>query len=125
MARREGAARVQQELLPLLIHADRLADKTFVDLIVQMATDTGVEAFLRQHAALMARGDNRPLLSGIRCPTLVLVGRQDVLTPLELSEEMAGAIPGARLQVIEDCGHLSTLEQPDAVNHALRAWLTH
>jgi pimeloyl-ACP methyl ester carboxylesterase len=125
MARREGAARVQQELMPLLIHADRLADKTFVDLIVQMATDTGVEAFLRQHAALMARGDNRPLLSGIRCPTLVLVGRQDVLTPLELSEEMAGAIPGARLQVIEDCGHLSTLEQPDAVNHALRAWLTH
>ena len=123
MARREGVARVQQELMPLLIHTDRLADKAFVDLIVQMAVDTGVEAFLRQHAALMARGDNRPLLPDIRCPTLVLIGRQDILTPLELSEEIAAAIPGAQLEIIDDSGHLSTLEQPDAVNRTLRRWL--
>jgi pimeloyl-ACP methyl ester carboxylesterase len=124
LAEREGVGRVQEELMPLLIHKDRLADKPFVDLIVQMAVDTGVEAFLRQHAALMARRDNRPLLPDIRCPTLALVGRQDTLTPLELSEEIAAAIPGAQLKIIEDCGHLSTLEQPDAVNRALRAWLT-
>jgi pimeloyl-ACP methyl ester carboxylesterase len=123
MARREGVARVQQELTPLLIHTDRLADKAFVDLIVQMAVDTGVEAFLRQHAALMARGDNRPLLPDIRCPTLVLIGRQDILTPLELSEEIAAAIPGAQLEIIDDSGHLSTLEHPDAVNRTLRRWL--
>ena len=123
MARREGVARVQQELMPLLIHTDRLADKAFVDLIVQMAVDTGLEAFLRQHAALMARGDNRPLLPDIRCPTLVLIGRQDILTPLELSEEIAAAIPGAQLEIIDDSGHLSTLEQPDAVNRTLRRWL--
>jgi pimeloyl-ACP methyl ester carboxylesterase len=124
LAEREGVGRVQEELMPLLIHKDRLADKPFVDLIVQMAVDTGVEAFLRQHTALMARRDNRPLLPSIRCPTLVLVGLQDTLTPLELSEEIAAAIPGAQLEVIEDCGHLSTLERPDAVNRALRAWLT-
>ena len=123
MARREGVARVQQELMPLLIHTDRLTDKAFVDLIVQMAVDTGLEAFLRQHAALMARGDNRPLLPDIRCPTLVLIGRQDILTPLELSEEIAAAIPGAQLEIIDDSGHLSTLEQPDAVNRTLRRWL--
>ena len=123
MARREGVARVQQELMPLLIHTDRLTDKAFVDLIVQMAVDTGLEAFLRQQAALMARGDNRPLLPDIRCPTLVLIGRQDILTPLELSEEIAAAIPGAQLEIIDDSGHLSTLEQPDAVNRTLRRWL--
>jgi pimeloyl-ACP methyl ester carboxylesterase len=124
LAEREGVGRVQEELMPLLIHKDRLANKPFVDPIVQMAVDTGVEAFHRQHAALMARRDNRPLLPDIRCSTLVLVGRQDTLTPLELSEEIAAAIPGARLEIIEDCGHLSTLEQPDAVNRALRVWLT-
>src|SRR6478752_1294339 len=57
LGEREGVGRVQKELMPLLIHKDRLADKPFVDLIVQMAVDTGVDAFLRQHAALMARRD--------------------------------------------------------------------
>jgi pimeloyl-ACP methyl ester carboxylesterase len=98
LAEREGVGRVQEELMPLLIHKDRLTDKPFVDLIVQMAVDTGVDAFLRQHAALMARRDNRPLLADIRCPTLVLVGREDTLTPLELSEEIAAAIPSAQLE---------------------------
>src|SRR5262245_47143142 len=110
--------------MPLLIHKDRQTDQAFVDNIVQMAVDTGTQAFLRQHAALMARRDNRPLLPTIHCPTLVLVGRQDVLTPPELSEEIAAAIPGAQLEFIEDSGHLSTLEQPDAVNRALRRWLS-
>ena len=123
LARREGAGRVQEEIMPLLIRKERLADKAYTDLIVQMAVDTGLDAFLRQHAALMARRDNRPLLRGIRCPTLVLVGRQDILTPPELSEEIAAAIPDARLEFIEDSGHLSTLEQPEAVNRALRRWL--
>jgi pimeloyl-ACP methyl ester carboxylesterase len=123
LARREGAGRVQEEIMPLLICKERLADKAYTDLIVQMAVDTGTEAFLRQHAALMARRDNRPLLPTITCPTMVLVGRQDILTPPELSEEIAAAIPDARLELIEDSGHLSTLEQPDAVNRALRRWL--
>jgi len=62
-------------------------------------------------------------LPDIRCPTLVLIGRQDILTPLELSEEIAAAIPGAQLEIIDDSGHLSTLEHPDAVNRTLRRWL--
>jgi len=71
----------------------------------------------------MGRPDNRPFLASIRCPTLVLVGREDALTPVELSQEIANGIPGARLEIVPDCGHLATLEQPDAVNRAMRTWL--
>jgi len=110
--------------MPALVHKDRLADKAFVDTVRQMAVDTGAEALQRQHAALMARPDSRPLLASIRCPTLVIVGREDALTPPELAQEIAGGIAGAKLEIIPDCGHLATMEQPDAVNRAMRAWLT-
>jgi pimeloyl-ACP methyl ester carboxylesterase len=89
-----------------------------------MAVDTGLAAFKRQQAAIIARPDNRSFLPGIRVPTLVLVGREDALTPVELAREIADGIPGARLKIIPDCGHISTLERPAAVNRALRAWLT-
>jgi pimeloyl-ACP methyl ester carboxylesterase len=124
LAEQEGAVRAQQELLPLLIHTDRLRDKPLVDTVLQMASDTGVAAFKRQQMAIMARPDNRPLLSTIKCPTLVLVGREDALTPPSLALEIADGIPGARLEIIPNCGHLSTLEQPEAVNRALRTWLS-
>jgi pimeloyl-ACP methyl ester carboxylesterase len=89
-----------------------------------MIAETGPDAFIRQLKAIMSRPDSRPMLGTIRCPTLVLVGDADVATPPYLSEEMAAAIPGARLVVVPDCAHLSTLEQPDAVNAALIDWLT-
>ena len=53
----------------------------------------------------------------------MLVGREDALTPVELSQEIAAGIPGAKLEIVPDCGHLSTMERPEAVNRALRAWL--
>ncbi|MCX7142318.1 MAG: alpha/beta hydrolase, partial [Proteobacteria bacterium] len=55
---------------------------------------------------------------------LVLCGRQDALTPLARHEDMAVGIRGAKLEVIDDCGHLSTLEKPAEVNPALRRWLS-
>ena len=64
----------------------------------------------------------RPL-GTLACPTLVLVGRQDALTPVAIHEEMAAAIPNAALVVVEQCGHLSPLEQPQAVTAALRYWM--
>jgi pimeloyl-ACP methyl ester carboxylesterase len=124
LARREGAGAVQDELMPLLIHEARLADKAFTALVRRMAVDTGTEALIRQHAALMGRPDSRPSLPTIECPTLVLVGREDALTPVAMAEEIAAGVPGARLEVVPDCGHLSTMERPEAVNRALRAWLT-
>ena len=121
-AEREGVARAQELLMPVLIHKARLGDKALVDTINQMALDVGLEAFKRQQEAIIARPDHRPLLAGIRCPTLVLVGEQDALTPPELAQEMAEGIPGAALHVVPHCGHLSTLEQPETVSRALRAW---
>jgi pimeloyl-ACP methyl ester carboxylesterase len=88
-----------------------------------MAERVGKEAFLRQPRAIMGRPDGREDLRRIACPTLVLCGRQDALTPLALHEEIAGLVPGAKLTVVEDCGHLSTLEKPATVTAALRQWL--
>jgi pimeloyl-ACP methyl ester carboxylesterase len=124
LAQREGAGAVQDELMSALIHKGRLADKAFTGMIRQMAVDIGTEGLVRQHAAIMGRPDNRPFLPSIKCLTLVIVGLQDALTPPEMAQEIVAGIPGAKLEVIPDCGHLSTLERPDAVNRALRAWLT-
>jgi pimeloyl-ACP methyl ester carboxylesterase len=122
-ARREGVARAQELLMPKLILNGSRADAALVEAVMQMAIDTGLDAFERQEAALIGRPDNRPLLASIRCPTLVLVGEQDALTPPELAREIAAAIPGAKLKIVPDCGHLSTMEQPKAITRALRAWL--
>ncbi|HEX2885190.1 alpha/beta fold hydrolase [Vineibacter terrae] len=101
----------------------RLGDSVLIDRALKMMRRVGAATYLRQEQAVMTRADSRPSLSAIRCPTLVLCGRQDAATPLVLSQEIAAAIPGARLDVLEDCGHLATMERPDAVNRALSAWL--
>jgi len=88
-----------------------------------MAEDVGVAGFLRQQTAIMGRSDSRPTLGSIRCRTLVLVGEEDVATPPELAAEIASGIAGAQLVTVPQCGHLSTLEQPDEVTQALLAWL--
>jgi len=115
---------VTDALLPFLIHPARLSDSILTDIIRSMANNVGEGAFVRQERAIMSRADSLALLAAIDCPTLVLCGRQDMLTPLARHEEIASRIKGARLEVIEDCGHLSTLERPLAVNAALRRWLT-
>lgn len=115
---------VSPRLLPLFIHEARLDDAELVRDVTEMANAVGKDAFLRQQKAIMGRPDSRPGLSSISCDTLVICGRQDVLTPLELSEEICSLVPGARLSVIEDCGHLSTMERPGAVNAELLAWLS-
>lgn len=123
-AERDGTRAVQDRLMPVLIHKERLTDKPLVEAILRMGEDTGIDAFRRQQMALMGRPDSRPMLKGIQCPVLVLVGREDALTPLELSQEIANGIPKAKLEIVSDCGHLSTMERPEAVNRALRSWLS-
>jgi pimeloyl-ACP methyl ester carboxylesterase len=71
----------------------------------------------------MNRPDSRPGLAAIDCPTLVAVGADDRLTTPEHAREITDHVPGARLLVIPECGHLSTLEQPAAVTQALVGWL--
>ena len=115
---------VTPRLLPLLIHPARHEDKPLTELVMGMAEHVGKDAFLRQQKAIMGRPDGREDLRRIACPTLVLCGRQDALTPVVLHEEIAGLVPGAKLVVVEDCGHLSTIEKPVTVTAVLRQWLT-
>lgn len=114
---------VTPRLLPQLIHPDRLGTPLAAE-VMAMAERVGRDAFLRQQAAILARPDSRPDLPGIAVPTLVAVGEADVLTPPELAEEMAAAIPGAALRRIPGAAHLPTMEVPEATSVLLREWLT-
>jgi len=114
---------VTPRLLPMLVHPGRLEDPSVTVPIFEMAARVGRDGFIRQQRAILSRADSRDLLAAIACPTLVVCGRQDQLTPLPLSEEMAAAIPGADLEIVEDCGHLPALEHPDATTGLLRRWL--
>jgi len=108
---------------PSLVHPSRLNDAPLKQIHIDMCHDVGPQAYVRQQKALMGRPNSRPTLPSIRCPTLVLVGEQDTLTPPALSEEIAAGIPGAKLVQVPDCGHLSTIERPEAVNRALAEWM--
>jgi pimeloyl-ACP methyl ester carboxylesterase len=109
---------------PVFVHRNRQRDEALRERVRIMAEETGAQVFLRQQHALMTRADSRPSLTAIRCPTLVLVGDGDELTPPPLSQEIAAGVAGSRLVIVADCGHLSTMEQPDAVNRALVEWMT-
>jgi pimeloyl-ACP methyl ester carboxylesterase len=108
---------------PMLVHKNRQHDEALKAVIVQMAEETGAAAFVRQQRAIAGRPDSRPGLAKIGCPTLILVGEGDQLTPPELSQEMNALIPDSRLVMVPDSGHLSTLERPEAVTRALVTWM--
>jgi pimeloyl-ACP methyl ester carboxylesterase len=124
MAEAGKLSQVVETLTPRFLHRNRANDETLKGIIRAMAEETGADAFVRQSRAIMSRADSRMLLAAIRCPTLVLVGDGDELTPPELAKEIAAGIPGASLTIVPDCGHLSTLEKPEAVNKALTDWLS-
>src|SRR4029453_11535377 len=123
LARSGRLAEVADQQFPLVIHPSRHGDPAVRGLVRLMAEETGAEAFIRQQQAIIGRVDSRPGLGPRGLPTLVLVGAGDQLTPPELSAEIAGAIPGARLLVIADAGHLTPLEQPEQGTNALLEWL--
>jgi pimeloyl-ACP methyl ester carboxylesterase len=114
---------VQPSLLPQIVHRSRLADQSVIQPILEMAAEVGADGFCRSQAAMIARPDSRPILVEIKQPTLVLVGRQDIATPLARAQEMAADISHSQLVVIEECGHMSPLEKPAEVSAALRRWL--
>lgn len=105
------------------VHPSRLEDAALRAAMREMAQDVGPAGFIRQQRAIMGRVDSRPLLPQITCPSLVLVGDTDRLTPPEAAQEIAGAIPGATLITVPVCGHVSTLEQPAFINQAIVNWL--
>jgi pimeloyl-ACP methyl ester carboxylesterase len=114
---------IAQLLFPRFVAASRHGDRALQDLVREMAEQTGPESFVRQQTAIMNRSDSQPGLGAITCPTLVVVGADDSLTPPDRAAEMTAAIPGARQVVVPNCGHLSTVEQPRAVTDALVGFL--
>ncbi len=94
-----------------------------VEAYIAMVQRAGTASLVRQNRAVMARADGRPTLGAINCPTLVVGGADDMLTPPDCSREIAAAIPGAQLQLLAECGHMLTWEQPQAVTGLLQGWL--
>ena len=123
LAQKGKFPQVIERLLPLELHAPHLADARLVGVIKSMASNVGLEGYLRQQNAIMHRADSRESLQQVGCPALVLCGEHDQLTPRVRHDEMAALIKGAALVVLPECGHLSTLEKPLEVNRALGAWL--
>jgi len=123
LAQQGRFAEITEDQFPLLVHRSRHGDTALKAQVRAMNQETGPEAYCRQQHAIMGRPDSRPGFAAISCPTLVLVGDEDQLTPPALAHEMAGGIPGAQLVVIPECGHLSTMERPQAVTQALLDWM--
>ena len=105
-----------------MVLSSRLTDRTLVPPIIEMIERRSAEYYAAQTRALLSRPDATDVLAGIRCPTLVLCGREDGWSPLERHRRLASLIPGSRLAVIEHCGHMSTMERPAAVTAELRRW---
>ncbi len=112
-----------QVLMPLLIHESRLLDTELTQRVSQMAENIGLDAFKAHAKALATRPDQRPLLSDITCPTLVITGKQDALCPMANHLLMAEHISDVSLHVIPECGHLSSMEKPSEVASIISDWL--
>lgn len=114
---------VIETLLTRMAHPDHARKPEVSGMFQSSANGLGKAVFVRQERAIIGRIDSRPVLARIKCPTLVICGREDVITPPAVHEELVAAIPGAKLEIIENCGHLSPLEQPMQVTEILRNWL--
>ncbi len=123
IARRDGMQAMAEEWARGMVHPARLTDLALMREIHAMIVRAGIAQFEVQIRALLARPDRTALLSTLQLPTLVLCGREDGWSPLARHEQMARLIPGSRLVSIPDAGHMSTMERPEAVTHALREWL--
>lgn len=116
---------VFEQLMPRLSHPDRMNQPAVRGVVHSMMSSLGKGIFLRQQRMIMTRPDSRPSLADIRCPTLVICGREDLITPLPIAAEIAAGIQDSRLCIVENCGHLSPLDQPDEVARLLLEWITH
>ena len=110
-------------LWPLLVHPARQSHKALRVVVDAMAAETGADAFVRQQSAIAGRPDSRRDLHSIKSETLVVVGEADQITPPQLAHEIADGIRGARLEVVAECGHLSTLERPEVMTRLLMDFL--
>lgn len=117
-----GAVRLSYAAsLRYLVHPH--ADEAVREAIIDMGIRVGMDAYVRQTRAVMGRGDLRPVLATIAVPTIVVVGAQDVMTPLPMAEALRDGIAGARLHIVPDCGHLPPIEAPAVLAALFHEWL--
>jgi pimeloyl-ACP methyl ester carboxylesterase len=124
LARSQGMRAMLKVWLPPMIDSHRLTDTALVNSIIEMMARKTPDIFEAQVRALLARPDASAILEQIRCPTLLLTGREDGWSPPARHAEMGAKIRGSQLVVVPDCGHMSMLERPAEVSAALRAWLS-
>jgi pimeloyl-ACP methyl ester carboxylesterase len=123
LAQSQGMHAMLQQWLPPMIDSRRTNDTVLVNAIVEMMSRKTPEIFGAQVRALLARPDANPVLEQIRCPALLLTGREDGWSTPEQHRAMAAGIAGSQIAIVPDCGHMSMLERPAEVSAALRAWL--
>jgi pimeloyl-ACP methyl ester carboxylesterase len=117
------AAEVIEPNVALAFHPEQATEPRLTRTYLEFVLRAGAQHLIRQNRAVMARPDAREHLPALRCPTLVMCGDGDQLAPPENSREIASLVPGARLVMVPRCGHMLTMEKPEAVNAALRDWL--
>ncbi|HEY5754626.1 MAG TPA: alpha/beta fold hydrolase [Steroidobacter sp.] len=122
-ARRNGMRSMGRRWAVGMVHPKRV-DSPLFEAVVDMVERKTPEIFAAQIRALLARPNAMEQLLAIDCPTLVACGRQDSWSPLSQHLQIAVIVRGARLRIIEESGHMSTLEQPGAVTAALAEWLS-
>lgn len=123
MSRDEGIQAMAEVWVGGMVHPDRRDDPALLEAMYRMVGSYTPDQHAGQIQALLNRADLWPVLPTISVPTLVAVGRQDPWRTVEQHEQMAAEIRGSRLEVIEDCGHLSPAERPEAVNELIEDWL--
>ncbi|SCK25010.1 Pimeloyl-ACP methyl ester carboxylesterase [Variovorax sp. HW608] len=123
IAREQGMRKMGEKWARGMVHEDHVDTPVFAEILEMIGRCTPA-LFAAQIQALLDRPDAAPVLSALRCSTLILCGRQDAWSPPARHERMHEMRPGSRLVVIEDSGHMSTMEQPAAVSQALIEWLS-
>ena len=121
--REGGIEALIAELPTRWLHPAHAHRADLIKLMTEMAQSIGAVGQLNQQTAMLARPDSHANLEQVKIPTLVVCGREDPVTPVQDHQAIAARISGARLEIIEHCGHLSTIEQPEAVNRVLGEWL--
>jgi pimeloyl-ACP methyl ester carboxylesterase len=126
VTREKGPNAVADEMVEKLLGPTSRRDKPqLIEKVRGLILSNSIEAIAGAITALMTRPDSTPLLSSIHCPTLIVVGEEDVLTPPAMSRDLQRGIAGSELAVLRNAGHLSSLEQPDAFNAELARFLDH
>lgn len=124
LVREKGPSAVADQMVPKLLGETSQRERPdLAEFVRETIEANGSDAIHDALEALATRPDVSPMLAAVKCPTLITVGREDVLTPIALHESMRAGIPGARLEVIERAGHLANLENPEAYNEVLREFL--